>query len=201
MSDTDEIRKPMPATPVLETARLILRPKCLGDAPVVQKLFPQWEVVRYLAKAPWPYPEGGAEHHIRECLDNMAKGLKCHWTITLKAEGDDPIGGIDLWPETGGREQRGFWLALDYHGRGLMTEAAERVTEFAFLDLGWPELYLSNAVENKASHRVKEKQGAKIVGYAPIDIVQGPTERVVWLLTREDWLAHRAGQAEAGPTP
>jgi len=193
MSETEDDRKPLHATPVLETARLILRPKRLDDAPAVQRLFPHWEVVRYLAaRVPWPYPEDGAERHIRECLDNMAKGLKFHWTITLKTEGDDPIGGIDLWPETGGREQRGFWLGAAYHGRGLMTEAAERVTEFAFLDLGWPQLYLSNAVENKASHRVKEKQGAKIVGHAPIDIVQGPTRRVVWLLTREDWLARRS---------
>ena len=202
MSDAEVIRTPLPPTPMLETARLILRPKRLDDAPVVQTLFPHWEVVRYLAaKVPWPYPEGGAEQHIGECLENMAKGVKFHWTITLKAEGDAPIGGIDLWPDMGDREQRGFWLAADYHGRGLMTEAAERVTEYAFLQLGWPQLYLSNAVGNQASHRIKEKQGARIVGYAPIDIVQGPTQRVVWLLTREDWLAHREATAQVGARP
>jgi len=199
MSDTEDIRTPLPPTPVLETARLILRPVRLDDAPVIQRIFPHWEVVRYLAaKIPWPYPEGAAEEHVRLSIDNMARGLKFHWAITLKAEGDQVIGRIDLWQDTGDHEQRGFWLAADYHRRGLMTEAADRVTEYAFLELGWPQLYLSNAVENTASHRVKERQGARIVGYAPIDIVQGPTRRVIWLLTREDWIAHRA---TAGTNP
>ena len=192
MSDTEDIRIPLPPTPVLETARLILRPKRLDDAPVVQKLFPHWEVVRYLAaKAPWPYPDDGAEQHIGECLDNMARGLKFHWAITLKAEGDAPIGGIDLWPDSGDHEQRGFWLAADYHGRGLMTEAAERVTEYAFTELGWRHLWLRNGEKNAGSYRVKEKQGARIVDRVPAKFVSGEMMSVVWYLAADDWLAHR----------
>ena len=48
-----------------------------------------------------------------------------------------------------------------------MTEAAQRVTSFAFNDLGWPELYLTNAVGNIASRRVKEKQGARLIDTEP----------------------------------
>ena len=193
MSETEQIRTPLPPTPVLETERLILRPKRLDDAPVYQRLFPRWEVVRHLAaKVPWPYPDDGAEQHVREAIDNMARGFKFHWAITLKGGDDHPIGAIDLWRSEGEEEQRGFWLAPEHQGRGLMTEAADRVTDYALIELGWPQLYLSNAVENKASHRVKEKQGAVIIGYAPLDTVQGPTQRVVWRLTRETWLAHRA---------
>ena len=44
-----------------------------------------------------------------------------------------------------------------------MTEAADRVTDYAFGELGWPCLWLSNAQENLASRRIKEKQGAQLV--------------------------------------
>jgi RimJ/RimL family protein N-acetyltransferase len=46
--------------PTLETARLILRPVSLDDAPQVQAIFPQWEIVRYLAnQVPWPWQGKG----------------------------------------------------------------------------------------------------------------------------------------------
>ena len=48
-------------TPTLYTERLILRPLELADAEAIQRLFPHWEVVRYLnALVPWPYPTDGA---------------------------------------------------------------------------------------------------------------------------------------------
>jgi hypothetical protein len=41
----------------LETKRLILRPLRMDDADQTQRLFPYWDVVKFLnAKIPWPYP-------------------------------------------------------------------------------------------------------------------------------------------------
>ena len=73
-----------------------------------------------------------------------------------------------------------------------MTEAAERVTEWAFVDLGWPRLWLCNAEANVASQRVKEKQGARLTDRAPRRYVYGEGVRVTWLLTREAWLVRRS---------
>ena len=51
----------MPATPVLETPRLILRPIRESDWVALDRGFNDWEVVKYLdAKVPWPLPEGNA---------------------------------------------------------------------------------------------------------------------------------------------
>jgi RimJ/RimL family protein N-acetyltransferase len=72
-----------------------------------------------------------------------------------------------------------------------MTEAAERVTAYAFEDLAWPLLYLSNAEANHASHRIKEKQGAVIIDRSPGHYVGGDDVKVTWRLTREAWLARR----------
>jgi len=159
----------MPKTPVLETERLILRPLRLEDAPAIQRRFPRWEIVRYLnAQVPWPYPPDDAATHVAQCVAEMAEGEKHYWTITLKGEPDEPIGRIDLWPDDGvSRDMRGFWLDPEYQGQGLMTEAAERVTEYAFVELRWPHLWLSNAEANSASGRIKEKQGAQFVACEP----------------------------------
>jgi len=183
---------PLPATPVLETLRLILRPVRADDAPTIQRRFPQWEIVRYLsATVPWPYPPDGAAANMVDCLAELERREKFHWAITLKGGGDEMIGRIDLWPETGERDNRGFWLDPEFWGQGLMTEAADRVTEYAFTELDWPRLYLCNAEANIASHRVKEKQGARIIDRIPAAYVSGPGTRVVWVLEREVWRAQR----------
>ncbi len=183
---------PLPPTPVLETERLILRPLEARDVPAVQRIFPQWDVVRFLGPAiPWPYPEDGAATNFAHCMEKRARGEQFYWAITLKGH-DELRGRIDLWPhDPERRDMRGFWLDPELHGQGLMTEAAEAVTQFAFETLEWPFLYLTNAVENRASARVKEKQGAVEVGREPFQYVSGSGEKQVWLLTREAWRARR----------
>ena len=183
----------MPPTPVLHTPRLVLRPVRSKDAPVIQKRFAQWEVMRWLdAKVPWPYPADGAATHIAGCLEEMARGMKSHWAIVPKKGPADLIGVISLWPDDGvSHDQRGFWLDPAWQRQGLMTEVASRVTDYAFGKLGWPCLWLSNAQDNHASRRIKEKQGARLVDMMIGRFVGGDATRMVWQLTREDWLARQ----------
>jgi ribosomal-protein-alanine N-acetyltransferase len=181
----------LPPTPTLETERLMLRPLELRDAPAIQRWFPDWELVKYLhAGLPWPYPDDGALTNTHESLEKRARGEKFFWVLTEKDGDDAAIGRIDLWPFDGEtRDMRGFWLARPWWGRGLMTEAAERVTQFAFEELDWPFLYLSNAEPNRGSHRVKEKQGAELIEVRPHPFMSGEYPRETWLLRREAWLA------------
>ncbi|WIM09702.1 GNAT family N-acetyltransferase [Enhydrobacter sp.] len=184
---------PMPPTPILQTPRLVLRPVRSKDAPVIQRLFPQWDVVRWLdARIPWPYPPDGAAAFIAGCLDEMARGEKSHWAIVPKSGPADLIGLIGLWPDDGvSRNQRGFWLDPAFHRRGLMTEAAGCITDYAFGALGWPHLWLSNALDNHGSRRIKEKEGARLVDLMIGRYVGGESSQMVWLLTRDEWAARR----------
>jgi len=192
----------MPPTPVLQTPRLVLRPVRSKDAPVIQRRFPKWEIVRWLdAKIPWPYPSDGAAAYVAACLEDMARGEKFHWAIIPKSGPADLIGIIDLWPDDGiSRSQRGFWLDPEFQGKGLMTEAAERVTEYALCELGWPHLWLTNAQDNHPSRRIKERQGARLVDLMIGEHVGGRGPRMVWLLSREDWLAGRGHLKVAAST-
>jgi RimJ/RimL family protein N-acetyltransferase len=186
---------PLPPTPVLKTERLTLRPVRLEDCPAVQRWFPDWEVMKHLhAGLPWPYPDDGAETNLPECLERMAGGELACWALTLKGGDDKLIGWIDLKPNVEARNMRGFWLARPWWGQGLMTEAAQAVTGYAFEALGWPFLYVNNAVDNARSRRIKEKQGAELVDVKPHAFMCGELMRETWIIRREAWLARRGGE-------
>jgi RimJ/RimL family protein N-acetyltransferase len=86
----------MAVIPVLETSRLFLRPLELADAEQAQKIFPHWEIVRYLGKVvPWPYPPDGAYTFYRDvALPAVERGEAWHWTLRLKTRPEQAKPGI-----------------------------------------------------------------------------------------------------------
>lgn len=85
----------------LMTERLLLIPLTADDAPQIQVLFPQWEIVRYLAAGfPWPFPEDGASRYVNNvALPAAANGTAWFWTIRLKTAPERVIGLITLSDE------------------------------------------------------------------------------------------------------
>ena len=180
--------------PTLETARLLLQPVQLEDAEQVQRLFPQWEVVKYLnIVVPWPFPEDGVETFYRErALPAVERGEEWHWTIRLKDEPEQIIGAISLHLN---REiHRGFWIAPDWRGRGLMTEAVAEVTRFWFEELHQPVLRTKKAVANAASRAISVREGMQCVQMTEDDYVSGRLATEVWELEAESWRSRRRTQ-------
>jgi RimJ/RimL family protein N-acetyltransferase len=181
--------------PVLETSRLILRPLALEDAAQIQILFPHWDIVRRMANViPWPYPPDGALTYVRDvALPAIARGEEWHWTLRLKADPDRIIGSIGLKnPGRSNTENRGFWLGLPWHGRGLMTEAADEVTDYWFNSLKFSVLRVSKAIANVTSRRISEKQGMRVVSTEERDYVSGRLLAEIWEITAEEWNRSRA---------
>ena len=178
-------------TPQLETARLLLRPLTLADAPQIQAIFPNWEIVRYLAsQVPWPYPPDGAQRFIRDiALPAMERGEAWNWTLRLKSNPDQIIGSIDLGKKE--NDHRGFWLDPRWQRQGLMTEACEAVTDFWFNTLGFPLLRAPKAVGNLASRRISEKQGMRLVATEDRDYVSGRFPSEIWEITAAEWRARK----------
>ncbi len=177
--------------PVLETARLVLRPLALDGAPALQELFPHWEIVRYLStQVSWPYPPDGALEFVRgTVLPAMERGKQWVWGIRLKGGLGHLIGVINLRLDRG--ENRGFWLGLPWQGQGLMAEACEAVTEFWFNGLGQERLRVSKAAANVASRRISEREGGRLVAVEERDFVSGRGPAEIWELTREEWNSRR----------
>jgi [ribosomal protein S5]-alanine N-acetyltransferase len=170
-----------------ETKRLILRPIEIGDAGQIQELFPHWEIVRYLRDiVPWPYPPDGALKFIRDvALPQMERVEAWHWTLRLKSAPNQVIGCIHLRKDE--RDNRGFWVGLAWHGKGLMSEACAWANDFWFQTLGFKVLRVSKAAENVASRRISEKQGMRLVGIEEKDYVCGRLPSEIWEMTAEEW--------------
>jgi RimJ/RimL family protein N-acetyltransferase len=180
-------------TPTLETTRLLLKPLALEDAAQAQHLFPQWEVVKYLnAAVPWPFPPDGVLTHWRDrMIPAMERGDEWNWTLRLKSAPDQIIGSITL--SRGDDLNRGFWLAPEFHNRGLMTEAVIPTNDFWFDTLGFTRLRVPKATANIASRRISEKTGMRLVAIEPDHaFVCGHMPAEIWELTADEWHAFRA---------
>jgi len=184
----------MDCLPTLFTDRLILTPLQLDDAPAIQALFPQWEVVRYLdRRVPWPYPDDGALVYVRYmALPAMAAGREWHWMIRLRDEGERIIGSISLYDQPG--NNRGFWLAPQWWGRGYMREACRVINGYWFETLARPVMAVPKAVANHASRKVSEHEGMRRVGVRDGQFVAGPMRVETWEMTRSEWLGSVGGR-------
>ena len=146
----------------LETERLILREFRESDA----------EDVYEYARDPEVGPNAGWKPH--ESLDESRGVVKNFiqsgevWAIEDKAS-HKVIGSIGLHKRT--REgytfdrELGYALSRAYWGRGLMTEAAGRIVQYAF-DHGVKTLLVAHFDGNDRSRRVIEKLGFSKVGHA-----------------------------------
>jgi ribosomal-protein-alanine N-acetyltransferase len=175
----------------LHTKRLLLRPLQLSDAEQTQRLFPQWEIVKFLnSKVPWPYPADRVFNFYRdETLPAIARGEEWHWTLRLKEALNEHIGVISLHREEW--DNRGYWLGLPWHGRGLMTEAVVAVNDYWFDVLGFPVLRAPKAIANIASRRISEKTGMRVIATHERDYVSGRLMAETWEITAEEWRAKR----------
>jgi len=174
--------------PQFETPRLILKKISLEDASSYQKYFNDYEIIGHLAAhVPWPYPEDGAYQFIKNVIIPKSGQNQWMWGIFLSSNRNNLIGVIDLY-RTDALDNRGFWLAKDYWGQGLMIEALTPITDYAFNELNFSELKLSNALGNISSRRIKEKQGARFVGIRNAKFVNPKyTQAEDWILTKSDW--------------
>ncbi len=175
----------------LETTRLELRPLELSDAEQTQRLFPKWEIVQFLANhVPWPYPDDGALTYYRDsALPAMARGEAWHWSLRLKSDPHQLIGSISLMKAE--NKNRGFWLGLPWQRKGLMSEAAEVVTDYYFNELGFSVMRVPKAVMNIASRRISEKNGMRVVAVEERDYVGGRFLTEIWETTADEWSTHR----------
>lgn len=184
-------------TPTLQTERLVLRPVTLKDAPMLQKHFNNWNIIKNLLDTvPWPYPDDGAEDYLQNrVLPQIERGETYVWTLNFKGKPHAPIGLIEYRHITDRDDNRGFWLAEPYWRKRLMTEAVTAINDFIFFDLGVDQITVCNVQDNKGSHRVKEKTGAAYVKTIEMNHHQGKQKTDVWTITAKNWKKFRQNNA------
>lgn len=151
-------------TPVLESARLLLRPFEMKDANDVYEACKEPELGRGCG---WPV------HVSLEHSKAVLQNILIHpgtWAILSKADGR-VIGSISLME---GEEanlaleneeaELGFWLNKDFWKQGLMQEAGSLVIAWAFEERGKKRLKAAYATWNEASGNVQKRLGFEEAG-------------------------------------
>jgi [ribosomal protein S5]-alanine N-acetyltransferase len=180
-----------PAPPVLETARLVLRPFALTDAADVRRLAGDFAVADTTLLIPYPYPEGAAEEWIATHEPKFASGEQVICAITLRADGA-LIGGIGLGVvRPHARAALGYWTGVPYWGCGYCTEAARALVGYGFTVLGLERIEAEHFARNPASGRVMQKLGMRREGTLRARHIKWgrPEDSVVYSVLRGEWAA------------
>lgn len=149
--------------PALETARLILRPFVIADAPDVERLAGDRAIADTTQNIPHPYPAGGAVQWIETHAGVWAAGEGAPFAMTDRDTGA-VMGGIGLVINaTNASAELGYWIGVPYWSLGYATEAARAVVGFGF-ELAMHRMHARHFTRNPASGRVMQKLGMKFEG-------------------------------------
>jgi [ribosomal protein S5]-alanine N-acetyltransferase len=105
---------------------------------------------------PHPYTRSHAEEFIKRI-----KGVTPETNLAIDVEGE-AVGGIGLVLHDDVERcsaEIGYWLGESFWGKGIMTTALVRVTEFAFKEFNLTRVFAVPYARNAASLRVLEKAG------------------------------------------
>ena len=138
---------------ILETERLSLRRPMLTDAKAIVRIANDRRIADNTRRLPHPYTHDHAVTFVRAIADEPRE------TVFLIEHTDAPIGvvGID-WRKPDAPEL-GYWLGVEYWGRGFGTEAARAMIDFAFEEFDVEHLISGARVVNPASRNILEKCG------------------------------------------
>ncbi len=137
----------------LHTARLVLRPARMEDAPAIARHANDRQIAEMTSRIPHPYSLGHAESFLASVDGELI------FAITSRESGAF-LGLCSLQAtEHVGTAELGYWLGRPFWGKGFATEAAQTLIDHAFgaLELGTVEVRCR--VVNGASRRVIQKCG------------------------------------------
>ncbi len=146
--------------PILETARLRLRPYAESDIAELLPIIGTREVAATTLRIAHPYTEQDARGFLALTRDPDKRWL----AITLRDDGRQ-IGGVglrlDLQHQHG---ELGYWLGVPYWGRGYATEAAREMLRYGFEELHLHRIFASHFKHNSASGGILKKLGMRYEG-------------------------------------
>ncbi|HXN89764.1 MAG TPA: GNAT family N-acetyltransferase, partial [Methylocella sp.] len=133
---------------VLETERLVLRRPTLADVKAIARLANDRRIAENTRRLPHPYSQDHAVDFVRAVANDRPE------TVFLIEHHHVPIGmvGID-WREPA-MPELGYWLGVEYWGRGFGTEAARAVIDFIFEAFDVEQLISGARVANPASRNI-----------------------------------------------
>ncbi len=159
------IQKVFGRMPTLTTERLVLRPMRVSDAFDMYEYAHREDVTEYLLWRPHPSIADTREY-LASIEHRYAACDFYDWAVTL-ADSGKMIGtvGFTRIDLSNGLGEIGYVLNPEYHGRGIATEAAQKILDFGFERLGLHRIEAKFMQGNEASLKVMKKLGMTFEGY------------------------------------
>jgi len=167
----------------IETARLVLRPYGRADLPFIPALIGDWEVARWLSRAPYPYTDKDARDWLglSRRIRFWRRGLPL---VLVRREDGAVMGGVGVSFED---NEVGYWLGRPFWGNGYATEAVIGVIETSFSRHGLGHLWAGVMQGNARSCRVLEKAGFERKGLRRYRLRDGEGDVHYYRLDRDNW--------------
>jgi RimJ/RimL family protein N-acetyltransferase len=143
---------------MIETDRLRLRRLRPSDEPDLLALDTDPEVMRYVGSPPGPRSLEETAHRVRQRI-GADHGPRGWWVVEGREDGVFHGLGLLLPMPDGGDVEVGYRLERRSWGRGIATEAAGALVDYAFRALELPRTVAVAYPENRASRRVLDKLG------------------------------------------
>lgn len=178
----------MTAGPVLETARLILRPPHTEDFPGFCALAADPEASRFIGGVQPPQSVWRAL-----CTISGAWSIRGFSMFSvIEKDTGEWIGRLGPWqPEGWPGTEVGWGLRKSAWGKGYATEGASAAIDYAVDTLGWHEIIHCIEAENAPSIKVAGRLGSRVLRRVP---ALPPFKDVVWDIygqSADDWRARR----------
>jgi [ribosomal protein S5]-alanine N-acetyltransferase len=175
--------------PTLTTERLILRPFVQEDAAEVTRLVSDRRIADTTLNIPHPYEETVAESWIGTHADAAERDEGLTLAVTERAT-NAMVGAVGLTiARAHRRAELGYWVAVEYWGRGYATEAAHAMLDYAFGSLDLARVVAHCLTRNPGSWRVMEKLGMQREGRLREHVVKWDVPEDIWIygILREEW--------------
>jgi 8-oxo-dGTP diphosphatase len=190
----------------LRTERFTLRALKPADAEALHRLVNDWEVVRMLARLPFPYPRSLADEFIASTRRQLLERSGFHLAIAAQDGVQDVLLGVAglrldrKQPRVG---SLGYWVGRPYWGHGVATEAAGRLARWAMANLDLDRLTASADRENPASMAVLRRIGFREQGEGREIVLLRGGQRTVRLFaaSRDDLFGTPDVAPEPPPAP
>lgn len=170
----------------------------------MHRLVNDWEVTRTLAELPYPYPRDLADQWIASTTEQLAAGTGYHLAITgHEGKKEILVGVVGIRVDPASRTGRlGYWVGRAYWGHGVASEAAGRLTSWAFANLPIDHLTAEVTDGNDASVKVLSRIGFRAAGRVQRrSLVHDTTHEVnLFQATRDDVFGKPEPPAEAAGT-
>jgi [ribosomal protein S5]-alanine N-acetyltransferase len=178
----------------LQTERLVLRRPTLDDAEAITQHINHPDIARNTLRIPNPYTLDDARDFLSSKVTASWDSVMDERTCAVARAADGQLIGLcGIHPQGWDRAEIGYWFGAAFWGNGYGTEAARRLIQYGFEEMGLYRVQATYFSWNIASRRVMEKAGMQYEGMLRGYLVKDgdPIDAGICAITRPDWEANQ----------